>query len=227
MHILDAAHACLRVYRSFQVAYIRVPEGLPLPAQRPGHDYGAVPANAAPVESQVPQHAAAQTDARRLQLARRFDRGLHCSHCCPVAIGALSPAQILRLLGGLQWKIRIQHEVTEARGGMGLSRLDHNRISFYARLLADGRTNPVRVFAGDNGEIQDHDANAPPVRFEDDGLGKERIQNNLGRTVVTCSAARQMRPLRRGYVDHRRTGAQLVGLVHGFPFAVWRVTRGA
>ena len=64
IHILDAAHAHLRVYRSFQVAHLRYPEGLLLPALWPGHDYGAVPAYAAPVESQVTRHAATQPDAR-------------------------------------------------------------------------------------------------------------------------------------------------------------------
>ena len=90
---------------------------------------------------------------------------------------------------------------------MRLRRLDHDRVSFNTRLLADGGPDLIRVFAGDNGEIQDHQADAPPARLEDNGLGEERIQHGPGGTVVTCPAARQMRPSRRGYVDHRRTGA--------------------
>ena len=92
---------------------------------------------------------------------------------------------------------------------MGLRRLDHDRVPFNARLIADGRADPVRVVTGDNGEIQDHQADAPPTRLEYDGFGIERVQHGLGRTVVTGSAARQVRPFGWGYVDHRRAGAQL------------------
>ena len=210
IHVLDAAHPDLRVYRPFQVAYVRDPEGLPLPAQRPGHEYGAVPAYAAPVECQVARHASAQTDARGLQPARRLDRGFHRSVRGPFPIGALGPAQILRLLAGLQWKIRIQHEIAEARSGVRLGRLDHDRIRSDTRSLADCPADPVRIVAGDDREIQDHQADTPLARLEDDGFGIERFDHGLGRTVVTGSAARQVRPGRRSYVDHRRTGAQLV-----------------
>ena len=93
---------------------------------------------------------------------------------------------------------------------MGLRRLDHNRIPINARLLGDLRADHVRVVAGDDGEIQDHQADAPPARLEDDGLGIERIDHGLRRAVVTGSAAGQMRSFGWGYVDHRRAGAQLV-----------------
>ena len=109
---------------------------------------------------------------------------------------------------------------------MGLSRLDQDRVLFNARLLADRSTDPVRVFARDDREIQDHQADAPPARLEDDGFGEERIQHGLGRTVVAGSAARQVRPRRRRYVDHRRTGAQLVRRAHGLPFVEIRLPSG-
>ena len=155
-------------------------------------------------------HAAAQPDARGLQPVRRFDRGFHRGGRGPFAIGAFGPAQVLRFLGGLQREIRVQHEVTETRSGMRLRRLDHDGVLFDARLPGDGGADPVRVFTGDDSEVQDHQADAPPAGLEDDGPGKERIQHGLSRAVVSGAAARQVRPRRRGYVDHRSTGPQLV-----------------
>ena len=41
-------------------------------------------------------------------------------------------------------------------------------------MLAYNGADLVRVVPGDNGEIQDHHADAPLADFKDDGLGKER-----------------------------------------------------
>ena len=95
------------VHRPFEIADIRDPEGLLLAAQRLGHGDGAVPAYATAVESQIAQYAAPQTDTHRLQFSDRFDCGFDCGGSRPVAVGALGPAQILGLCGGLQWEIWI------------------------------------------------------------------------------------------------------------------------
>ena len=72
---------------------------------------------------------------------------------------------------------------------MRLGRLNHDRLWGDARLLADGGADLVRVGAGDNGEIQDHHADALLIGLKDDGLGKERVHHGLGRAVFARSAA--------------------------------------
>ena len=90
---------------------------------------------------------------------------------------------------------------------MRLGRLDHDRLRRDTRLLADGGADLVRVGAGDNGEVQDHHADALLTGFKGDGLGKEWVHHGLGRTVFASSAAGQMRPRRRSDVDHCRSGS--------------------
>ena len=91
---------------------------------------------------------------------------------------------------------------------MRLGRLDHDRLRCDARMLADSGADLVRVVPGDNGEIQDHHADAPLADFKDDGLGKKRVHHGLGRAVLASPASRQMRPRRWRDVNHRRSGSQ-------------------
>ena len=105
---------------------------------------------------------------------------------------------------------------------MRLGRLHHDRLGWDSCLLADGCADPVGVVAGDNGEIQDHHTEAALARFEDDGLGKERVDHRLGRAVFAGSASRQVNPGRRGDVDHGGAGFQLVGPGHGLLLQIER-----